>query len=367
LLGLFAVFDLQSRQERLRQAAVRNEQRFRSYAEIATDSYFEADATGIVTSAAGALARDLGVVEGEPLAASLAAAAAPAQDDALGQLRQGLRRPQAVRDIELATAGNAGRSLWVSVNLGPHTPTGGELPGVRGTLVDVTERVERRNREARQATLSALGQLAGGVAHEVNNLLHPIVNLARRVRDRTTDAESQHLLDLVVSSGQHAGEIVAGVLNAFNPATPPGPVRPMGPALAEALLAVRATLPAGVQLRETIDLQADLPVLPGEMLQVASNLVSNAVRAMDGHGTIEVTLARDAAGITQLSFKDDGPGMPEAIRGHATEPFVTGRSGGTGLGLSIVAGIVQKWGGDLRIVSAPGAGTTISISIAAPN
>jgi signal transduction histidine kinase len=106
-------------------------------------------------------------------------------------------------------------------------------------------------------------------------------------------------------------------------------------------------------------------VVPGEVLQIVSNVIGNAVRAMDGVGRIEVTLDVLADGKTRLSIADNGPGMPESVRQRATEPFVSGRAAGTGLGLSVVANIVRKWHGELEIRSAPGAGTVIAITLPA--
>jgi signal transduction histidine kinase len=359
LLGLVAVLDLARRERELRQVAVRNEQRFRAFAEIASDSYFETDAGGTVTSAAGPLARDLGLVEGADLRAALAAAATPGQYGALSALGAAIEQRYGVRDLELGT-GAERSTRWITVGL---TPSDG---GLRGTIADATERVTRRTREARDATLSALGQLAGGVAHEVNNLLHPMVNLARRVRDKPVqDEESKKLLDLVVTSGLHAGDIVAGVLNSFNPSQMPGtPVR-LDLALRDALIAARATLPSTIVLEQHLVEGSPAHVVPGEMLQIVSNVLSNAVRAMEGRGRIEVTLALEAGGISRLTIADDGPGMPESVRQRATEPFVSGRAAGTGLGLAVVANIVHKWRGELEIRSTPGQGTTIAITVPA--
>ena len=367
LLGFLAVFELQGRQERLRDIATLNEQRFRAYAEIASDSYFEVDAGGTVLSAAGRLVRELSLVEGNAFVPSLMANVGPEQRPTIERIAGIEGGPRALRDVELAMLSAAGRRLWVSVSVAPWQAAPGTAPGLRGTISDITDRVERRDREARDTTLAALGQLAGGVAHEVNNLLHPIVNLARRVRDKAgQDADSKKLLDLVVSSAVHAGEIVASILNAFNPTALLGAAKPIGAALADALVAVRSTIPTTVDLADDIDASSPLEVAPGEMLQVVSNLLSNSVRAMDGRGTVRVTLSHSSTG-TVLVFADNGPGMSEEMRARATEPFVSGRPNGTGLGLSVVSSIVGKWGGDLDIRSEPGKGTTIVITLPPPS
>lgn len=362
LLSVLIVLDIRNRETALRMEARRNEERFRQYAEIASDSYFETDAAGRITGAAGRVTRELGLVEGGDLTGVLRAHADGDAEAALAPFRRALDRREGLREVEVAARTADGGLGWLSFNVVPLAAEGG---GLRGTITDVTERVERRRREARQNTLSALGQLASGVAHEVNNLLHPMVNLAQRVRDKhTSDEEARKLLDLVVASGKHAGEIVAGVLNSFNPARPPGARQPVEEALDAALRTVHATLPATVQLTISLAGGTGARAPAGEMLQLVSNLISNAIRAMDGVGRIDVTLAPFEGG-ARLTFRDDGPGMPEHIRRRATEPFVTGRNEGTGLGLSVVANIVRNWRGELDIRSMPGAGTAIIITLPA--
>lgn len=356
LIAVIVVLDLQRRETALRQAAIDNEKRFRAYAEIASDSYFETDAGGMVTRAAGRLVRDLGLTEGNELKTALAGTINGHPKPVLGQFDRALTSGERVGDLEVRARKGTSDAGWMLFNLVPI-----ETGGLRGTITDVTERVERREREARQGTLSALGQLASGVAHEVNNLLHPMVNLAQRVRDKhTSDEEAKKLLDLVVISGKHAGEIVAAVLNSFNPVRAPGERLPLGKALDMALETVRPTVPATVKISATMLADPPIAVSPGEMLQVISNLLSNAIRAMDGTGEIEVRLA-ESNGETTLVFADNGPGMPEHIRRRASEPFVTGRADGTGLGLAVVENIVRGWGGVVDIGSTPGQGTEIKI------
>lgn len=361
LLAILIVLDIRNRETALRRQATRNERRFRDYAEIATDSYFETDARGRVVSSAGRVTRELGLVEGSRIDDVLAARAAPEEVSALERFRSALGAGGEVRDLEFATTGSGGQGSWLSFNVVPFHADAGS--GLRGTITDITERVERRRREARQNTLSALGQLASGVAHEVNNLLHPIVNLAQRVRDKhTQDEEARRLLDMVVASGRHAGEIVAGVLNAFNPVRTPGERVALARALEGALATVGATLPGTVALRRQLADVGGISVPAGEMLQLVSNLLANAIRAMDGVGEVAVTLAATEGGAV-LTFADNGPGMPEDIRKRATEPFVTGRPDGTGLGLAVVANIVRNWRGEIEIGSTPGRGTSIVIRL----
>jgi PAS domain S-box-containing protein len=362
LLGILVVLDIQRREASLKREALDNEARFRGYAEIATDSYFETDAEGRVGNTAGRVARMIGLAEGIRLSDALAARADRDPNGVVARLA-GSPAGAELRDAEVEVLADDGSRHWVAFSAAPHAPAEGGT-GLRGTIADVTERVERRASEARQSTLSALGQLAGGVAHEVNNLLHPMVNLARRVRDRyTQDEDARKLLDMVIVSGRTAGEIVAGVLNAFNPSREPGAVKPVETALAEALDIVRATIPSTVRVVERVETGTGAEVPVGEMLQIVSNVLSNSIRAMQGAGRIDIELRAAGPGAVEISFADDGPGMPEAIRRRATEPFVTGRANGTGLGLSIVASIAAKWGGKVDVQSSSGKGTRLVLTL----
>ncbi|MBX3531495.1 MAG: PAS domain S-box protein [Rhizobiaceae bacterium] len=362
LLGILVVLDIQRREAALKREALGNEARFRGYAEIATDSYFETDAEGRIGNTAGRVGRMIGLAEGIRLSDALAARADRDPNGVVARLA-GAPAGAELRDAEVEVLADDGLRHWVAFSAAPHAPAEGET-GLRGTIADVTERVERRASEARQSTLSALGQLAGGVAHEVNNLLHPMVNLARRVRDRyTQDEDARKLLDMVIVSGRTAGEIVAGVLNAFNPSREPGAVKPIETALAEALDIVRATIPSTVRVVERVETGTGAEVPVGEMLQIVSNVLSNSIRAMQGAGRIDIELRGAGPGAVEISFADDGPGMPEAIRRRATEPFVTGRANGTGLGLSIVASIAAKWGGTVDVQSSPGKGTRLVLTV----
>jgi len=99
-----------------------------------------------------------------------------------------------------------------------------------------------------------------------------------------------------------------------------------------------------------------------QLEQVLGNLLDNALRAVPSRGTIRVRLARDQAAV-RLEVRDDGAGMSDEVRRRAAEPFFTTRPSGTDLGLSIVQSIVGSLKGTLAIDSAPGAGTTVTVTL----
>jgi signal transduction histidine kinase len=365
-LAVAMVIDIQAREAKLRRDAEEKEHRFREYAEIATDSFFETDRDGRVSNAAGPLARELGLEPGADFVATLAARLDASRRMSLAPLErsQALREP--VKGLELHVPNGDGRGRWFAFNASPWSEADGAEAGIRGTIVDMTAQIERRDKEAESGKLVAMGRIAGGIAHEVNNLLHPIINLARRVRDRyVSEAEARHMLDLVIDSGKRAGEVVGGVLAAVSPQKRRGPLLPINVATERAVAAAQASLPPSMH----IDLRlgpVDRPRLPlGEMLQVIANLVQNAARAIGPGGLIAVALDKRGDDRVVLSVIDDGEGMTSELRRTALEPFVTSRADGNGLGLAAVAAIVDTWGGAIDIQSAPGQGTVIAIEIPA--
>jgi signal transduction histidine kinase len=361
-LSVVIVVDMQGRERALRQRAEADERRLREFSQIASHSFFEADADGVVLSAAGPVASELGLVAGSQLldvAAGLDAAG-PGLAEELAQARQARR---GFRDVEFFMRTPGGRQRWYAFNVEPwEDGSGGH--GLRGTIEEVTARVERRSQIAQQGKLAAMGQLAGGIAHEVNNLLHPVINLARRVRDRhVSDREGRRLLDLVIDSGKRAGEVVEGVLESVSTTRRRGALIPLSMAVERAVAASMAALPPHVRFVTAIEPVAEPAVALGPMLQVIGNLVQNAAQAIGDDGEIVVMLASVRDGMAELSVRDDGRGMSEDLRRSALQPFVTARAEGTGLGLSAVASIVAGWNGTIELLSREGEGTTVIIRI----
>jgi signal transduction histidine kinase len=361
-LSAVLVLDRQARERTLRERAEAGEQRLREFAQIASHSFFETGRDGVVSGAAGPAAGALAIAPGFRLADLVQRLEGP--DSGFGdRIAATLSGGSGFREAEYYEREPGGRQVWYSFNIEPWQDAAG-VRGLRGTIEEVTARVERRSQIAQQGRLAAMGQLAGGIAHEVNNLLHPVVNLARRVRDRhVEDREGRRLLDLVIDSGKRAGEVVEGVLESVSTTRRRSPVLPLSIAVERALAAAVAMLPPHVRLVNRIEPLASPAVPLGQTLQVIGNLVQNAGQAIDGAGEVVVALGQGGQGHAELSVSDNGRGMDEELRRTALQPFVTTRSDGTGLGLSAVASIVAEWNGAIDIRSKRGEGTTVIIRI----
>jgi nitrogen-specific signal transduction histidine kinase len=361
--SILASYSLQARERRLRRTAELMETRFRNFADSAADSFWETTATGEISYLEGPQMAELGLAGGQHLTDGLARAA-DGKSAGLDRIRTALADGEAFRDILLSIKGAGGESRLVLVSGVAAQDGHGRIAGFAGTVVDASAQHERRERLARQDKMAALGQLSAYIVHEINNLLHPVLNLTRRVQQRHAgDEESHRMTGIILDSANRMGDIVASVRKSLRLDEQDMTRRPLAAAVRRSMETIRPILPAAARLRLEIDDITEPQVSSGEMLQVLSNLVANAVRAIGQSGTITVTLIRDGP-IPRLVVSDTGCGMTEAVRQRAFEPFFTTRSEpeGTGLGLSVVSGILKGWNAEATIVSSPGAGTSVIIT-----
>lgn len=252
------------------------------------------------------------------------------------------------------------------------------------TLYDITEL--RRQAEAlrRRDMLESLGKMASGVAHEINNLLQPILALTEiAIEDLgSPDADAaavRPLLETVLDSGYKSRDIVRNFLAFARRESVVNEPVALGAALERAIAFAGCALPPSLGVRVYNRARA-ARILANEtqLSQVVLNLIANAAEAMDRRGVVEITVERVAVEAAEaarlglaaghcvrLAVADRGHGMDEATLAHALEPFFTTKpaGAGTGLGLSVVYGIVRSWNGAVTLASRPGHGTTVTLLI----
>jgi PAS domain S-box-containing protein len=244
-----------------------------------------------------------------------------------------------------------------------------------GTYQDITELRETQARERalerqllHSQKLEALGTLAGGIAHDLNNTLVPIMALSKlAARETAPDSTLRGYMLTIYEASEHARDLVKRVLAFSRRDEPEKKDVDLAETIGDVLKLLRPTLPSSIELRTQI---ANVPLLradASQIHQVATNLVTNAVHAIGGAvGKITVRLYRtkqDKEEAVCLSVLDTGCGMSEATQQRIFEPFFTTKSvgSGTGLGLSIVHGIILRHGGTIEVKSSIGAGTEFLI------
>ncbi|HRE90970.1 MAG TPA: ATP-binding protein, partial [Myxococcota bacterium] len=231
-------------------------------------------------------------------------------------------------------------------------------------------------RSLRQQRLEALGTLAGGIAHDINNALAPIVIAVDALR--ADYPQENELLDVVGASARRAAEMVKQLLGFARGREGERVPLQVGLVVSELRGLMASSFPKNIEL--VFNLESDLPLIRGDstqVLQVLTNLCVNARDAMPDGGTLRVRVRRatvDAAMAAQhvgarpgehvmVSVSDTGTGIPAEILDRIYEPFFStkGHAKGTGLGLSTALGLVRGHDGFMVTESTPGLGTTLSV------
>jgi PAS domain S-box-containing protein len=247
---------------------------------------------------------------------------------------------------------------------------------LHGTLQDITEQrlAERRERELERQLLhsqklEALGTLAGGIAHDLNNTLVPVMALSK-LTARRFEAGSlvRANLETIYEASERARDLVKRVVAFSRKDESEKRDTDIAEIVDEALKLLRVTIPSSITLEAQIAKVPPIPADASQIHQVVTNLVSNASQAIgSGIGTITVMLDLRSEtpdrGEICLSVSDSGMGMDKATQQRIFEPFFTTKpvGQGTGLGLSIVHGIVAGHGGRIEVTSAPGKGTRFDL------
>jgi signal transduction histidine kinase len=215
--------------------------------------------------------------------------------------------------------------------------------------------------------LATIGQLAAGVAHELNEPLGNILGfaqLARRSPGLADDVARD--LDRIVQGSLYAREIVRKLMLFARQTPPRKTVVDVNQIVSDGLTFLESRC-AGQQVELVRELDADLPPLtadPFQLNQVLVNLVVNAIQAMPDGGRLTIRTSRRGESIA-VTVEDTGIGMSDEVRGRIFLPFFTTKEvdQGTGLGLSVVHGIVAAHGGEIAVESSPGAGSRFTISL----
>jgi PAS domain S-box-containing protein len=235
------------------------------------------------------------------------------------------------------------------------------------TLVDISERKAIEDALRRSEKLAAAGRIAGTLAHEINNPLSAVTNVLYLLQNSNLDSMSQRYVDLAAAELARVAHIARNTLSFYREASAPVSIK-----LSDVLQSVlelysRQIIDKALVIRKYFGRDAEVRNFPGELRQVFSNLIVNAIEALPHGG--ELTLAiRPAAdwrtgkpGACVL-IADRGTGISEADRSRLFEPFFTTKGErGTGLGLWVTQGIIQKQGGTISVKSStvPGRSWTV--------
>ena len=358
---LSAALERRRAEDRLRAS----EARYRFLTEHSPDLITLHDATGRILYASPASLQMLGVrpelMKGSPIEGFLHPDDAGNVVAEIGRTAGG-EKPDA--SLPYRMRGIDGRFVDVESS---STPFPESREGERRVLRVTRDISGRRKMEARLAesqTLSTIGMLAGGVAHEFNNVLAGIQGAVELLSMHAGgNPQARPYLDVIRRMANRATELTRQLL-AYSRQGKYAPISiPLARVLSETLPTIRTSLPAGVELStECDDALPPIHVDVAQMKQVVMGLCLNAAEAMTGGGRLTVRTYREPGdGRVVLEVSDTGPGIDAKTMSRIFEPFFTTKGVGRGMGLAAIRGIVDIHSGEIRIVSREGKGTTCTV------
>jgi len=229
----------------------------------------------------------------------------------------------------------------------------------------ITKRIEDLQGRLLQADkLASVGQLAAGVAHEINTPLSNISLCVETVRMRSDDPELDKKLEEISHQVDNAAKIVKDLLEYSAPATAEKVDVDINDLLERSVAFVRRVRKEDVGVVENY--QRDLPLTlaePNHLKQVFTNIINNAYDAMPAGGTLRITTDLTDRGCVRIVFEDTGSGIPSKDLAKVFDPFFTTKDPGkgTGLGLSLCQSIVRDHDGRIEVDSKVGEGTKVKV------
>jgi two-component system, NtrC family, sensor kinase len=232
-------------------------------------------------------------------------------------------------------------------------------------MKDITEEKRLLDQLTQADKLSGLGTLAAGIAHEMNNPLYSIMGFTEAILEEKQISKIQPLAQKVLDRSKHMASVILNlsgyVRTNDKDAMKEVDVNERLEAATE--MALMASYTDGIDLEKKFSSVSSIQAKPEEIQQVFLNIISNAVQAMEGKGKLILSSQEEDKFIV-VRIRDTGPGIPPEYISKVFDPFFTTKEQGegTGLGLNIVHRVVKQNGGDIKIESEPGEGTTFVIS-----
>jgi signal transduction histidine kinase len=236
--------------------------------------------------------------------------------------------------------------------------------GYERAAMELAERREELCSETEDRT-RALEGMAARLAHEVKNPLAAIKGLSVHMARNASDPKTAERLAIVAAEADRLQGIVEGFLT-FSRGLDDlvlAPTKPHEVARELAVLLETRAEDAGVTLELTGDEALVLDADARKLRQALLNIVLNAIQASPSGATVRLAVSKSCGEGARLTVRDDGTGMTPEVLDRIRKPYFTTKEGGTGLGVAVARGLVEQHGGRLEYKSAPGIGTTVTISL----
>jgi two-component system cell cycle sensor histidine kinase/response regulator CckA len=371
------ITDLQRSETALRQA----EQKYRTIFENAAEGIYQSSLDGKYIAANPALARMLGFNSPEELICSGTDISTQryVSRAAHAEFVKTMTESGAVQNFEYEAVRKDGKIILVSENARVVRDSEGKMFYFEGTVEDITRQRELEHQLRQMQKIEAVGRLAGGVAHDFNNVLMAISSYAELLERKLKNPSTGRYVSEIVKATKRGASLTDGLLTFSRKQVLSPKVLDLNALIAEHLKMLARLIPENIDLKfaaggELGHVKAD----PSQLQQVLMNLIINARDAMASGGRLVLQTTNAEldgpsaphdenqganAKYVMVSVSDTGCGMDSETMSHIFEPFFTTKEPGkgTGLGLAIVFGIVKQSGGHVSVQSEPGKGTTFKV------
>jgi len=274
-----------------------------------------------------------------------------------------------VLEEEIACPVEEGRTIPMDVSASRLRGDDGNLLGYIILFRDLSEIQELKREIERNQRLASLGRLAAGVAHEIRNPLSSIKGFATYFKERYREIpEDKKTAEIMVQEVDRLNRVIGQLLEFARPMTVRKKSTSLQTLIQHALKMVeREARGKDIHIEAALSTEIrDVRLDPDRMNQVFLNLCFNAIEAMANGGTLAIGLSRkyDSDRI-QIDISDTGCGISKEDLVRIFDPYFTTKQSGTGLGLAIVHKIVESHGGEVKVASEPGKGTTVTLLLPA--
>jgi len=356
--------------DRNRADEVRN--RLAAIVDSSDDAIISKDLNGIVTSWNAGATNLFGWRPSEIIGKSILTIIPPELQSEEPAILASMRNGKKIDHYETVRVHKDGTRLQVSLTISPLRDSTGQIVGASKIARDVGERLRMQEAIIQSEKLAATGRMAAAIAHEINNPLEAVTNLAYLLStDSTLSEAGKKYAELLLEEISRVSEVAKQSLGFFRDNKKPGPFD-----ICEMLDSVVSLYKPlldrkDVELTRDFDRECVVEGSSAEIRQVFANLVRNAIDAVEPGGRIQLRVRTTPTGMRRILVADNGHGIAPQTKSRLFQPFVTSKgAAGNGLGLWVSQGIIKKHGGliQVRTCDIPGrSGTVFSVVLPTVN